>query len=73
MLVLTAWCGTSHHQTKIVKTLISTVLFCDFYNFVYLRNDVNIPSKSNKQKNLISQRYGSEDRDQYQNGTDPEY
>jgi hypothetical protein len=39
--------GSFYHQAKIVrKTLIST--FCDF---LPLKNDVKIPSKSNMQKN----------------------
>ncbi len=28
------------------------VLFCDFYDFSSLKNDVNVASKSNKQKTL---------------------
>ncbi len=40
------------HQAKIVrKTLISTFLG-RFYDFLSLKSDVNVPSKSNKQKNL---------------------
>ncbi len=45
--------GSFHHQSKIVrKTLIPTVLWplCDF--FLSLKNDVNVPSKSNNEKNL---------------------
>jgi hypothetical protein len=43
--------GSLHHKAKIVqKTLISTV--CDFFMTIYLyKNDVNVPSKCNKQKN----------------------
>jgi hypothetical protein len=38
------------HQAKIVrKTLIPTVL-CLLMTFLYLENDVNVASKSNKQK-----------------------
>jgi hypothetical protein len=42
--------GTFHHQAKIVrKTFISNVLWLH-YDFLSLKNDVNISSKSNKQK-----------------------
>ncbi len=42
--------GSFYHQAKIVrKTLISTVLWL-LYAFLSLKNDVNVPSKSNKQK-----------------------
>jgi hypothetical protein len=30
----------------------SFLLFCDFFYFLSLKNVVNVPSKSNKQKNL---------------------
>jgi hypothetical protein len=44
--------GSSCHQAKIArKTLIPTV--CDFfYDILCLKNDVNAPLKSNKQKNF---------------------
>jgi hypothetical protein len=43
--------GSFHHQEKIVsKTLISSVL-C-LYDFFSLKNDVNVPSKGNKQITL---------------------
>jgi hypothetical protein len=44
----------SFYQAKIVrKPLIPTILFCDFFwTFLYLKNDVNVASKSNKQKNF---------------------
>jgi hypothetical protein len=43
--------GAFHHQAKIVrKTLISTLLGL-LYDFFSLKHDVNLPSKSNKQKN----------------------
>ena len=46
-----------YHKGKIVrKTLILTVLLLLFY-FLSLKNDVNVPSKSNKQK--ILKTYGS--------------
>jgi hypothetical protein len=41
------------HQAKIVrKTLIPTVLWL-LYDFLSLRQDVNLASKSNKQKQII--------------------
>ncbi len=44
--------GSVYQQTKIVrKTLIPTVMRL-LYDFLSLKNDVNIPSKSTKQKNL---------------------
>jgi hypothetical protein len=42
--------GSSHHQAKIKrKLLISTVLSL-FYDFLSVKNDVNLPPKSDKQK-----------------------
>jgi hypothetical protein len=39
-----------HHQAKIVlKTMIPIVL-CLLFAFLSLKNDVNVPSKSSKQK-----------------------
>ncbi len=44
--------GFIYHQAKIVwKTFIFTVLWL-LYDFLSLKNYVNVPSKSNKQKNL---------------------
>jgi hypothetical protein len=41
-----------YHQAKIVtKTLIPTFLRL-LYDFLLLKNDVNVPSKCNKQRNL---------------------
>ncbi len=67
------------------KTLIPTVLWL-FYLYKSLKKDVNVPSKSNKQKKIesikqiaesgsISQRHRSEDRDpdRYQNVMDPQH
>jgi hypothetical protein len=46
--------GSFHHQAKIVrKTLISTVLSL-FYDFLSVKNDVNVASKSKKQKIIFS-------------------
>ncbi len=45
--------GSFYHQAKIVrKILIPTVLWL-LFDFLSLKNDVNIPSKSNKQKNFF--------------------
>ncbi len=45
--------GSCHHQAKKVrKTMISTVLWL-LYDNLSLKNDVNVPLKSNKQKNLL--------------------
>ncbi len=41
-------------QKKIRKTLIPTVLRL-LLDFLSLKNDVNVPSKSNKQKNFLKQ------------------
>ncbi len=44
--------GSLYHQAKIVrKTLISTVLW--LHGTLIFENDINLPSKSNKQKNFI--------------------
>jgi hypothetical protein len=44
--------GSFYHHARIVKkTLIPTVLRL-LYDFSSLKNDVNVLSKSNKQKNL---------------------
>jgi hypothetical protein len=40
--------GSFYHQAKIIrKTLIPTVWFL-LYDFLSLKNEVNVPSKSNK-------------------------
>jgi hypothetical protein len=45
--------GSFYHQAKVVrKTLIPTVLLL-LYDFLSLNKDVNVPSKSNKQKNIF--------------------
>ncbi len=45
--------GSFYHQAKIVrKTLIPTVLRL-LLDFSFLKNDVNVPSKSHKQKNFL--------------------
>ncbi len=40
-----------HHAKIVTKTLIPTILWL-FLTFLSLKNDVNVPSKSNKQKKL---------------------
>ncbi len=46
--------GSFCHQAKILrKTLIPTVLFI-LFDFLSLKKEVNVPSKSNKQKTKIS-------------------
>jgi hypothetical protein len=45
--------GSFYHHAKIVrKTLIPTFYFVTLFEFLSLKNDVNVPSKSNKQKKL---------------------
>ncbi len=45
--------GSFYHQAKIVKeTLIPTVLWL-LVDFLSVENNVNVPSKSNKQKNIF--------------------
>ncbi len=49
--------GSFYHQTKIIrKTLIPTVLLLLFY-FVSLKNDVYVPSKSNKLENFNKKKF----------------
>ena len=46
--------GSFYHQAKIVrKTLVSTFLWL-LYHFFSLKNDLNVPSKSNMRKKLFS-------------------
>jgi hypothetical protein len=45
--------GSFYHHAKIVrKTLIPTIFFT-LFDFLSLKNDVNVASKSNKQKNCV--------------------
>ncbi len=45
--------GSFYHLAKIVrKTLIPTVLLL-LFDFLSFKNDANVPSKSNKQKNFF--------------------
>ncbi len=49
--------GSFHHQGKIVrKTLIFTVVWL-LYDLFSLKNDLNVPIKSNKQKSLVKKNY----------------
>jgi hypothetical protein len=42
-----------HHQAKIVrKPLVSSILWL-FFDFLTVKNDVNVPSKSNKLKKIF--------------------
>ncbi len=79
--------GSFHHQAKIVrKNFISTLLWL-LYDLLSLKNDVNVPSKSNKQKKtgekfffffaswrLLTKRAGGSDpnQDPLVRGTDPD-
>jgi hypothetical protein len=45
-------CDPDHQAKKVRKTLILTVLLL-LLDFLSLKNDVNVPSKSHKQKNFI--------------------
>jgi len=77
--------GSLYHQSKIVRnTFIPTVLWLLYY-FLSFKNDVNVPSKSYKQKNLLAAwrsmtKYQypdplvrGADPDPYQNVTDPQH
>ncbi len=45
--------GSFYHEARIVrKTLISAVLWL-LFDFLSLKNDVKVPSKSNMQKNIV--------------------
>jgi hypothetical protein len=39
-----------HYQANLVKKKTLFLLFCDFYAFSSLKNDVNVHSTANKQK-----------------------
>ncbi len=72
--------GSCYHQAKIVrKTLIPTVLW-NLFDFLSLKNDGNVPSKSNKLKNILIKKisfFGNlkviPDRDPHQNVMDPQH
>jgi hypothetical protein len=44
--------GSSHHQEKIVRKLLITTVVRLLYDFLSVKNDIDVPSKSKKQKNL---------------------
>ncbi len=46
-------CGSFYHQAKIVRTTFDSYCFVTSFDLSSLKNDVNVPSKSNKQKNLF--------------------
>jgi hypothetical protein len=49
--------GSFYHQAKIVrKTLIPTALWL-LFNFLSLKNDVNVPSKNKSAEKLFSKNY----------------
>jgi hypothetical protein len=49
--------GSFYHHAKIVrKTLIPTI-FLTLFDFLSLKNDVNVDSKSNKQKKIVLKNY----------------
>ncbi len=66
----------SINKKKSKKTLISTILLL-LFDFSSKKTDVNLPSKSNKQKNLAScqpvTKKQDPDPDPYQNFTDTQH
>jgi hypothetical protein len=46
--------GSFYHHAKIVrKTFLDSYYFVTLFDFLSLKNDVNVASKSNKQKKLF--------------------
>jgi hypothetical protein len=45
-------CGSFYHQAKIVRKIVIPTVLWLLYDFLSLKNDVNVPSKTYKQKNL---------------------
>jgi hypothetical protein len=45
--------GSLYHQAKIVRKALIPTVFWLLLNFISLKNDVNVPSKSNKQKKFF--------------------
>jgi hypothetical protein len=43
--------GSFYHHAKIVKKNLDSFYFVTLFDFLSLKNDVNVPSKRNKQKN----------------------
>jgi hypothetical protein len=44
--------GSFYHHPKIVRKTLIPSIFATLFDFLSLKNDVNVPSKSNKQKKL---------------------
>ncbi len=44
--------GSFYHHAKIVRITMIPTIFVTLFDFLSLKNDMNVPSKSNKQKNL---------------------
>ncbi len=75
--------GSFNHQAKLVRNTLIPTLFWLLYDFLSVKNYVNVASKSNKPSwrsltkiagsGSVSQRYGSADQDPYQNVTDPQH
>ncbi len=42
--------GSFYNQVKIVRKTLFSTFFCLLFYFLSLKNDVNVPSKTNKQK-----------------------
>jgi hypothetical protein len=42
--------GSSYHQAKIGRKPLITTVLCLLFDFLSLKNDVNVPSRSNRQK-----------------------
>jgi hypothetical protein len=70
--------GSFYHQATMGKKNLDFYCFVTFHDFLFLKNDGSLLSKSNEQTNLkvndelagsgagsISQRHGSVDMDQY--------
>jgi hypothetical protein len=45
-------CGSFYHHAKIVRKTLDSYYFVTLFDFLSLKNDVNVYSKSNKQKEL---------------------
>ena len=66
--------GSFHHQTKIARKTLIPIILQLLLDFLSLKNDVNVPSKSTvRRKTSISQRHRSADTDPTQNVMDPEH
>ncbi len=45
--------GSFYHHAKNSKKNLNSFYFVTLFDFLYLKNDVNVPSKSNEQKNCV--------------------